>query len=69
MREEPVHPDPGGRIAERGRVLVPRENGWASATVIDNQGPAYLVRFDDGVERWYDRAEVELNNPAPGERA
>lgn len=63
MNEEPVHPDPSGLIAQRARVVVPRESGRESATVIDNQGPAYLVRFDDGTEAWYDRVCVERNNP------
>lgn len=63
MREEPVHPDPSGRIQPRARVVVPRKEGQESATVIDNQGPAYLVRFDDGAEAWYERAGVERDNP------
>ena len=46
-----------------------RANRRETGTVIDNQGPAYLVRFDDGGEGWYDRPGVERDNPNAGEWA
>ena len=67
MSEEPVHPDPSGRIPPGARVVVTWRKRQESATVVDNQGPAYLVRFDDGAEAWYDRKGVERENPAAGE--
>lgn len=63
MSQDPIQPDPAGRIQPGTRVTVARDNQLERGTVIDNQGPAYLVRFGDGVEAWYDRVAVERDNP------
>lgn len=63
MIDDSVRPDPAGRIPLGARVDVMRREQRETATVIDNQGPAYLVRFDDGVEAWCDRPGVERDNP------
>ncbi|MBW3630156.1 MAG: hypothetical protein KY464_12760 [Gemmatimonadetes bacterium] len=63
LNDEPVLPDRSGRIPERARVVAPRGKDRHTGTIIDNQGPAYLVRFDDGAEAWYDRASIERDNP------
>lgn len=67
MNQDPIQPDPGGRIAPGARVMVTRKNRAEAGTIIDNQGPEYLVRFGDGVEAWYDRVVVERENLDAGE--
>lgn len=69
MSNDPIQPDPAGRIPPGARIVVPRGDRRETGTVIDNQGPAYLVRFGDGVEAWYDRPDVERDNPNAGEWA
>lgn len=67
MSTDPIQPDRGGRIPPGAHVVVPRTDRRESGIVIDNQGPAYLVRFGDGAEAWCDRVGVERENPRAGE--
>lgn len=67
MSDEPAQDDPAGRIPPGARVVVLRGEKREIGTVADNQGPAYLVRFDDGAEVWLDREGVERDNPSAGE--
>lgn len=69
MSDEPAQDDPAGRIPPGARVGVLRGERREIGTIADNQGPAYLIRFDDGTEAWCDRADVERDNPNAGEWA
>lgn len=66
MSQDPIQPDPGGRIQPGAQVVVTRRDQRQTAVVVDNQGLGYLLRFKDGVEAWYDRASVERDNPSDG---
>ena len=69
MSNDPIQPDRSGRIPMGAQVFVIRGSRREIGVVADNQGPAYLVRFEDGTNAWYDRQGVERDNPSAGEWA